>query len=358
MSSLDADVDDRSSQAVNESLTTKSHAISLEEAEQLARSRYGIEGRASQLTSERDQNFKIAALDGRTYALRVSNPAEDWLVTDFQMRALLHIEKVDPELPVPRVIRTLDEKVHFSEAFGDDPPRSVRLLSYLPGVPLNTVERTSAQRRSLGAWAGRLSLALRGFFHQAADHDLAWDIKNASRLRELLKHIPEADRRHLAEHFLNNFEHNAAPKLTRLRAQVVHNDLNAFNVLVDAENHDTIAGILDFGDMVHTSLVNDVAVGASYQLSSEKPWETAAEFISAYHAVSPLERQEIELLYDLIATRFVVTVAITGWRAARYPENSAYILKNNGMSWAGLQYLIKLPREQAQRQLLNACEME
>lgn len=357
MSSLNAD-EDRAERTVNESLTANSRAVSLEEAELLAKSHYGIDGRASRLTSERDQNFVINASRDRAYALRISNPAEDLLVTDFQMSALLHIEHVDPGLPVPRVIKTVDGRPFFSEAFGDERPRAVRMLTFLPGLPLNTVARTAAQRRALGAWAGRLSVALRGFFHPAAGHDLAWDIKNASRLRDLLLHIPDARRRALAEHFLNNFEQNALPQLTKLRAQVVHNDLNAFNVLVDADDHDTIVGILDFGDMVHTSLVNDVAVGASYQLNSDAPWETAAEFISAYHAVAPLEREEIRLLYDLIAARYVVTVAITGWRAARYPENSVYILKNNGLAWAGLDYLRQLPREAAIARLLAICDME
>ena len=62
------------------------------------------------------------------------------------------------------------------------------------------------------------------------------------------------------------FTEHARPALPGLRAQAIHNDLNLYNVLVDPRDHDVIAGILDFGDMVRAPLVNDLAVAASYQL--------------------------------------------------------------------------------------------
>jgi Ser/Thr protein kinase RdoA (MazF antagonist) len=111
--------------------------------------------------------------------------------------------------------------------------------------------------------------------------------------------------------------------------------------------------------MVFSPLAVDVAVGASYHMNTtDDPWQAVAEFVAAYHAVSPLTREEIDLLYDLIAARFVVTVSITGWRAERYPQNSAYILKNNATAWQGLAHLFTLPREVAQARLRRACNME
>jgi hydroxylysine kinase len=294
-------------------------------------------------------------VDGLSYALRVSHPSEHESVTGFQVAALRHIAAVMPNLPVPRVFPSLNGQDHLQLPFKEDGIRAVRLLSYLPGVPLNTVERTSEQRKALGAMSANLGISLRGLFHAAAGHELAWDLKYADRLRPLLKHIPDRDRRDLATHFLDRFESAVKPRLAGLRAQVVHNDLNAFNVLVDPEDSNKISGVLDFGDMVHTPLVNDVAVGASYQLGSSVPWATALEFIAAYHEVSPLTQEELSVLYYLIATRFVVTVTITGWRAARYPQNSAYILKNNAGAWAGLQFLSTYPRDVATEELFHAC---
>jgi hydroxylysine kinase len=359
MSELETNLESELAASVNDILRVAAEEVPIEAASETVRDHYGISGAVSRLTSERDQNFRIVDQRGAEYALKISNPVEDPAINDFQVSALLHVEAVDPSLPVPRVIRARDGESHLRLPFGEGRVRGVRLLSYLQGQPLYTVERTRAHREQMGALLAQLGLALRGFFHASAGHELAWDIKHTSRIKSLARHIPDAGRRAMAEHFLANFERHAEPLLPRLRAQVVHNDLNPHNVLVDTADHDRIAGILDFGDMVHSALVNDVAVGSSYQMGGPgDPWDGVAQFVAAYHAVSPLERAEVDLLYDLIAARFVLTVAITGWRAARYPENSAYILKNNAGAWNGLTHLSTLSRDEAQQRLRAACNME
>jgi hydroxylysine kinase len=340
-------------------LGAASEEVSLSRAEEVAAQHFGIEGRASRLTSERDQNFKIVAADGQEFALRISNHEEDASINDFQIAALLHVAHVDPSVPVPRVQLALNGQGHLRLPFENGRLRGVRLLSYLQGVPLNLVERRAGHRALLGANLAKLGLALKDFSHAAAGHKLQWDIKHASDIRPLIGYIPEEHQRNLAERFLTSFEVHAKPQFPNLRAQVVHNDLNPYNVLVNAENHTELVGILDFGDMVHTPLAVDVAVGASYFMSTtDDPWDAVAEFVAAYHAVAPLKRAELDLLYDLIAARFVITVAITGWRAKRYPQNSAYILKNNATAWGGLTHLSSLPRDVAQRRLRKACHME
>ena len=120
-----------------------------------------------------------------------------------------------------------------------------------------------------------------------------------------------------------------------------------------------IAGVIDFGDMVHAPLVNNLAVAAAYQLApAGHPLETVADLVGAYHGVVPLEDAELDLLFDLIATRMVLTVTISGWRAARYPDNAAYILRNNSQAWAGLERIGVLTRTEAQDYLRRACKAE
>lgn len=340
-------------------LGTTSEEISLSQAEEVAAQHFGVEGRAIRLTSERDQNFKIVAANGREFALRISNHEEDSSINDFQITALLHVAHVAPGVPVPRVQLALNGQGHLRLPFESGRLRGVRLLTYLQGVPLNAVERRAEHRRQLGENLAKLGLALKDFSHPAARHKLQWDIKHASDVRALIDYIADDSQRQVAKRFLTSFEVHAKPRLPNLRAQVVHNDFNPYNVLVDSVTHTQLVGILDFGDMVHTPLAVDVAVGASYFMNTtDDPWDAVAQFVTAYHAVFPLERAELDLLYDLIAARFVVTVAITGWRAQRYPENSAYILKNNATAWGGLSHLSTLSRDVAQRRLRDACQME
>jgi Ser/Thr protein kinase RdoA (MazF antagonist) len=79
--------------------------------------------------------------------------------------------------------------------------------------------------------------------------------------------------------------------------------------------------------------------------------------IAAYHAVLPLEPAELRVLFDLIATRMAMTIVISSWRAARYPANRGYILRNNAAAWARLQRVAKLSRDQAAIQIQRACDV-
>ena len=345
--------------ALGDALSLASPPVPLDTALRVAREHYGIVGTALRLTGERDQNFLVQADGGQGYLLKLSHPAEDRAFTDFQTQALLHIARADPTLPVPQVIRARDGRVELLLALDDGPPRIVRLLSYLQGDLLPKAPRSSAQRRHLAATLARLARALQGFVHPAAAHDLLWDLKHAARLRPLLVHMPDGRRRALAEQALADHAEHVEPHLRGLRSQVVHNDLNDYNVLVDPANPDRVVGILDFGDMVHTALINDLAIAASYQLAdSTDVLGAALEFVAAYHAVLPLQPQEVDLLFDLMKMRLVTVVAISGWRAAQHPHNRDYILRNNALSWARLVRCSGLRRTQAQRLLRRACHLE
>ncbi|WDD90240.1 phosphotransferase (plasmid) [Burkholderia sp. FERM BP-3421] len=342
---------------LNETLTTSPPLLTVGDAEAIAWDVYGLRARATVLSGERDQNFRLLLDDGVGYVLKAAHPAEAPGVLDFQTCAQLHIERVAPAVPVPRLIPTLaGDHIHWH---GDAPAerRAIRLVSLLPGLLLRDVPRTTRVRRALGATLARFDLALAGFTHPQAKHVLQWDLQHAHRLRGLLEFIDDDSQRSLAAAHMDHFERHVLPRLGVLRRQVIHNDLNAYNVMVDAHRHEQITGIFDFGDLVEAPLVQDLAVACAYQLAdAANPLETAAECVSAYHGVCPLMSNEIALLPDLIAARLLVTVAITGWRARQYPDNRAYILRNNPLSWNGLRRLSGLDPDFAADTMHRACQ--
>jgi Ser/Thr protein kinase RdoA (MazF antagonist) len=77
--------------------------LSADAALALLARQWGLSGGLVRLTSERDLNFRVVT-GGPGYVLKLANPAEPAEVTDFQTRALLHLQ--DAGLPVPQVIRT------------------------------------------------------------------------------------------------------------------------------------------------------------------------------------------------------------------------------------------------------------
>jgi hydroxylysine kinase len=341
---------------LNETLTTSATPLTVGDAEALAHAVYGLSARATALTGERDQNFLIRLDDGRGYVLKAAHPAEAAGVMDFQTCAQLHVERSCPAVPIPRLIPTLSgDHVHWHSTAPAE-RRAIRLVSLLSGTLLHNVTRTPRLRRALGASLAQLDLAWQHFTHPQAGHVLLWDLQHAQHLRGLLAFITDDDRRALAERYMDRFETHVLPQLTSLRRQVIHNDLNAYNVMVDTDRHERITGLFDFGDLVEAPLVQDLAVACAYQLSdTDHPLDTAAECVSAYHATYPLTQAEIALLPDLIATRLLVTVLITSWRARQHPENRAYILRNNPLSWTGLHRLSTLDPTLARDTLQRAC---
>ena len=320
---------------------------------------YGIEGEMRPLTGERDRNYRLeSARSGERFMLKISHPSETPLVADFQTQALLHIARADPGLPVQRIVPTCDGQPSLLCDPGDGLPRVARLFSYLPGLPLPEAPRTSAQQLNLARALARLDLALHGFDHPAGALALPWDIQRADSVRGLLAHIADPARRALAERSLDRFERDAKPVLAGLRTQPIHNDFNIYNVLVDPGDTDRIAGILDFGDMVRAPLIDDLAVAAAYQLDpAGDALAGIVPFIAAYHAVLPLTREEVDVLFTLITARLVMVVAISGWRAARHPDNAAYLLRNNPLSWARLQACDRIGNDVAGAAFRRACGM-
>ena len=218
-----------------------------EQAAELAAELFGVSGSATALGSERDQAFLIDDGAGGG-VLKISNSGEDPAVLDLERKAVLHVARVDPGLPVAQPTPAVEAQGHL-----------VRLFSRLQGRHWGP-ELPDGAVRAYAATHARLNLALRGFFHPAAGRQLLWDLKNTPGLRPLLEAVPDESRRRLLERVLDRFEQRVVPLWPRLRAQVVHGDFNLDNVLLDDQGR--VSGIVDFGDIAHSAQAGDFAVGA------------------------------------------------------------------------------------------------
>jgi hydroxylysine kinase len=335
-------------------LSTTAPSLAPDEVADLVARLYGIHGAVTPLAGERDQNCRIETMDGTRYVVKIGNPSEPVPVVDFQIAALDHVARVAPGQPVPRVVRTLGGLTRATVTLPDGRRSTVRMLTYLDGVQIRETPRTATQRREMGTVLAQLDLALHGVAHPAAGHTLLWNVSAAHRLADKLDSVIDPRRRALAATFMQRFTDHVLPRLASARAQVIHNDYHLYNVLVAPDDHERIVGIIDFGDMLHAPLVGEVATAAAFHMTGNAdPFEGPAQFVGAYHATLPLLDVEQEIVADLMATRHLITALISEWRAARYPENRAYILRHNPAAWEALFQMADLSRAEARDRLLT-----
>ncbi|MBZ9674264.1 phosphotransferase [Mesorhizobium sp. ES1-1] len=320
---------------------------------------YGLTGSARPLPGERDHNFHIKTEEDGEFVLKISHPAEEAGFTDFQNKALDHIALVDPTLPVPSVRKSLRGEAQFAIGVAGSAPRIIRLVTYLPGVLLSRSPPSAAQDRNLGVFLARLGKALRGFFHPAAGSDLLWDIRKVAKTRPMSGDITDPGNRALVERAIDAFEAHAAPVIPKLRAQIVHNDMNSYNVVMDASRPELVSGILDFGDMIHSPLICDLAIGAVYRWPAEgHPLAPAARFVAGYQSVQPLEAEEIGILFELIRARLALIANIASWQAERFPAKRDYVLRLITEVWTSLERLDALSSADARRYFLDHSNPE
>jgi 4-aminobutyrate aminotransferase-like enzyme/Ser/Thr protein kinase RdoA (MazF antagonist) len=325
-----------------------------EQVERLAGEVFGLAGSLTPLASERDLNFRLDDGQGQSYLLKLQNPAEDPAVVDMQTRALLHVARTDPSLPVMRVIPGLDGRTVVEAPGSDGRVSLVRLFTFLEGHNPVAEELGDRALYAWGATVARLARALRGFFHPGGGYAIRWDIARASNLRPLLVHVRDDGQRTAVERILDRFAANVAPILPGLRAQVLHNDMSLDNVLVDDDGR--VTGITDFGDMTHTALVCDLAVALSDVLDGrEDALDMAGHLIAGYESLTPLEETESALLGDLVAARCAAAMVISAWRLELYPENAAYVSTFGLGAWRFLRLLEAQGFDEVGRRLREAC---
>ena len=156
------------------------------QAESIARRHYGAGGRAQRLASEHDDAFRIVAGDGSSRLLKIGQPEPGAgsapELPSFQASVLLHLAETAPELPVQRVMTTLDGAPEVLLPASTGPARLARMTSWLDGSLLGRCAATPELRREIGGTLARLNRALRGFSHPGARRTHQWDLPNFGRL--------------------------------------------------------------------------------------------------------------------------------------------------------------------------------
>jgi 4-aminobutyrate aminotransferase-like enzyme/Ser/Thr protein kinase RdoA (MazF antagonist) len=324
-------------------------------AAELTRVLYGIEGAAGPLPGERDQNVRIATADGRRFVLKIANAAEDAAFLEAQHLAMA---AAGPLCATP--VASLADRLVETAIVGGQ-PLLVRLLTWLDGQPMGTVGRRSPSLLdALGRAVAEVDRGLAQVDHPAIRREFSWDLAIAPRVLREGPSPTDSAARHLIEHALTLHAEHVAPRAGRLRQQAIHNDANDHNVLVGGDGdlytrRQRVVGLLDFGDMVWSARVHDLAVAAAYALLGQDEGLAAVAAVArGYNDVLPLDEDELAALFPLVLLRLALSAHHAAQHTAVRPDDPYLAISQAPIRAAAPALLATHPRL-AHYVLRHAC---
>ncbi len=326
----------------------------------LAAERYGLTVSATPLPSYMDQNFRLteAGREARQFVFKISNGTESRDTLRAESAALARLHSASPPIGCPKVIpTTTGEELWTVEAGGDS--HLVRLLSYVPGRLLADVpSHPPALVSSVGRLLGRVDRALEGFDHPGTLRKLDWDLRHAANtVATHIDAVEAGESRQLVDDAMQHFAEVAEPAFEVLRHSVIHSDGNDYNLIVggDPAPAPGVVGIIDFGDVVWSATVIEVAIGAAYALMGKAdPLAAMARVVAGYHAEYPLTEKEIEVLFALIHGRLSVCVTMAAWQVQQ-GRTDAYLTISQAPAWDALRRLAGIDPDLVHYRLRAAC---
>ncbi|MBP1852027.1 aminotransferase class III-fold pyridoxal phosphate-dependent enzyme [Rhizobium halophytocola] len=299
--------------------------ISLETAAALLSDRFGRTGQLIELPGAQDRDFLVET-DQDRFLLKISAADASEQEAMAQLATLRHLSESLPDLTLPQPVPATDGSalaLHESE----DGQYRIRLLRIADADTLAGSGALNAEDlRAAGAFAARISLALRDFTHPGLERELQWDLRRAGPVAlELLAAVPDNTKRDKIAKAMITAVRHLRPLATDLRTQAIHQHLSdeAITASRDDKGLWRPDGILDFDDVAYGWLVGDLAILAASLLAHGGGDAFAIlPAIEAFHAQLPLTDGELKALWPLIVARAGVLVASGEKQLALEPGNA------------------------------------
>jgi Ser/Thr protein kinase RdoA (MazF antagonist) len=299
--------------------------ISSATAVELAGTLYGLCVTASSLPSERDQNFLLTSDSGDQFVLKIANALEDAELLQAQNAIMSYLES--RVLVCQRVVKTLD-----GGDLGSIGRHFVRLVTFIPGTPLaKVISQSNELLLDLGRRLGQLDQALLDFDHAAVHRNFHWDLANAAAIaHQYGPMISKPELRKIVYKCAADFDSNRS--LKELRRSVIHGDANDYNIIVDDSK---VVGLIDFGDVVHSYTIADLAIALAYVvLDKADSLASLREVVVGYHEELPLTENEFEVLFDLMLMRLCMSICHAAHQRVEQPENEYLNISQAGVEKA------------------------
>ncbi|HEX3906832.1 MAG TPA: phosphotransferase, partial [Mycobacteriales bacterium] len=329
------------------SSTLANPEISLERARDIVRDGYGRDGELTLLGSQQDYNVRVDVAGdtvGRT-VLKIANSAFHVRELEAQNAAMSWVAGRVSDMTLPVVVPALDgTEISTLDIAGES--CAVRMVTYVEGEVLAAAPYLSpAALTGLGDLVAAVSAALADFDHDGLDRTLQWDLRQASRVVELLlPHVGDPARAEALTAAVARSE-TVLEGVTPLPVQPSHGDLTEDNVVGRYDDAGRIVpgGVIDFGDLARSWRVGDLAVAcASLLYRSDTDPMAVLPVIRGFDARLPLTDPEIDALWPLVVERAAVLV-VSGQQQVSISPDNEYAERSQDRDWSIFECATSVP---------------
>ena len=228
-----------------------------------------------------------------------------------------------------------------------------RLLNFIEGDFLAEADQSEKLLYQFGKRIAQMDNELSNFKSDTiAVRKIHWDLQHCLLNWPKAKLIKNPVHKKWVDYYFQQFRDEVLPHLPELRSQIIHGDLNDWNVLTKNED---ISGFIDFGDMAHSQLINEVAVVLTYVMFNKaEPLEFAKHLLKGYHETLPLLKEELELLPYLIAARLGASLCHSA-EAKSKAKDTSYILISEKPAIDLLEKWVAYNPQMLKNTFLKAC---
>ena len=302
--------------------------------------------------------YKIQSMDGygsRNYKIEDIH-SQMWVFKHFRPEEVENQKAIADSLlelghhdmiALPQPVRINGHSIHIYKDGS-----AGRLTRFLTGTFLADSDLSTALIKDLGHHMGLLVQSLQRLTSPIIkSKEMSWDLRYSGQCYAKLHHIASPSDRKLIHYFLNRYRDVVLPRYDKLRRGLIHNDWNDWNILCQ---DNTVVGLIDFGDMVHGPIVQELAVGLCYLLMLSKDvLVDAALLTKSFHEAYPLTCEDVDLLYYMVAARLCLSVCHSA-EAKTNTIDTAYILINERPAWALLHEWVRLSPDRFAAELKEA----
>jgi 4-aminobutyrate aminotransferase-like enzyme/Ser/Thr protein kinase RdoA (MazF antagonist) len=319
---------------------------------EIAAENYNLKVSVEVLNGYDELNYLLCSDAGEKYICKVGTDTQGLFFLEAQVKILSHLEGTDIADGFQRFIKN-NSGSEITLIVINCTRYYIRVLTWLEGTFwVNTHSHNDDLCLSLGSFVGKMDKALCNFSHPALHRHYEWDISNTQDAEINLPCISDHEKRRIASYFIMQFRMEVIPLLALLRKACIHNDVNDYNVIT---NGDHVTGLIDFGDMVYSQLINNLAIACTYAMFGQQdPLRAASLVVKGYHSQYNLTKIELSILYYLIAGRLCISVTSSARQALLNSDNKHHFITEKN-AWEALFRLIEINPLKAHDSFLTIC---